>query len=169
MSKAIRQAEYLSEAEKQRIFGWGEDIFGANDLNLSWRPKDLHFLLEVDGTLVSHVGVLRHTVSVVGKQVTVGGVGGVVTLPEWQRRGYARELMQHTADFFNHWDVEAGLLFCLQRRVPFYESQGWQVVKYPVMIQQTDTEIRSPLEVMVLPLHEFVWPAGPVKLNSFPW
>jgi aminoglycoside 2'-N-acetyltransferase I len=168
VTKAIRQARSLSEAEKEQIFGWGEDIFGAADLNLHWRPKDLHFMLELDGTLVSHVGVLRHEVTVGAEQVTVAGVGGVVTLPAWQRRGYARELLEHTVDFFNYWEVDAGLLFCLQRRVPFYESQGWRVVNYPVMIQQPE-EIASPLEVMVLPLSEFKWPDGPVKLDSFPW
>ena len=169
MTKTIRQADALTEAEKQQIFGWGEDIFGAGDLNLRWRPKDLHFIMEVDGALVSHVGVVKHSVAVDGQPVTVGGVGGVVTLPEWQRHGYASELMQHTADFFNRWEIEAGLLFCFRRRVPFYESLGWKVVGYPVTIQQPEVEISSPLEVMVLPIGEFIWPDGAVNLNSFPW
>ena len=169
MTKEIRQAYFLTDAEKEKLFGWGDDIFGATDLNLRWRPKDLHFLVDLDGEAVSHVGVLRHEVSVAGQLLTVGGVGGVVTIPAFQKKGYARELMQHTARFFENWQVDAGLLFCLRRRVPYYESQGWQVVPHPVLVEQPSGEIASPLEVMVLPLGKGRWPDGKVKLNSFPW
>ncbi|HEV7473808.1 MAG TPA: GNAT family N-acetyltransferase [Pyrinomonadaceae bacterium] len=169
MTKAIKQAGSLSEAEKQLLYDWGVDIFGADAFNLRWRPKDVHFLLDVDGMTVSHVGVLKHDVTIAGERVTVGGVGGVVTLPAWQKRGYASELMQHAVDFFRNWKVAAGLLFCMPWRVPFYESQGWRVVHHPVIIEQPDGAIVSPLEVMVFPLGDSVWPDGKVELNSFPW
>jgi GNAT superfamily N-acetyltransferase len=100
MTTEIRQTESLTDAEKQQFFDWGDDIFGAANLNLRWRPKDVHFVLYVDGTAVSHVGVLKHVVSVAGQAVTVGGVGGVVTVPAKQKRGYARELMQHAVRLF---------------------------------------------------------------------
>jgi GNAT superfamily N-acetyltransferase len=169
LASQIIQTVTLTEAEEERLFGWGDDIFGANDLKLHWRPKDLHFLLRVSGELVSHVGVLTHEVSVDGKAVTVGGVGAVVTPPPWQKRGYARELMLHTARYFEAAQLYAGLLFCLKRRVPFYESQGWRLVNDPVLIQQPSGEMLAPLEVMILPIGERIWPEGEVKLNSFPW
>ena len=169
MIKEIRQTDFLSDAENDRLFGWGVDIFGADDLNLRWRPKDVHFLMEVDGEMVSHVGVLKHEVSIVGELLTVAGVGGVVTIPAFQRNGHARELMLHAAGFLREWQVDAGLLFCLRRRVPYYESQGWQVLKQPVTIVQPSGEIVSPLEVMVLPFGKSSWPDGEVQLNSFPW
>ena len=168
MTKEIRQADVLTDAEREKLFGWGDDIFGAADLNLRWRPKDVHFLMYVNGDPVSHVGVLKHEVSVAGQPLLVGGLGAVVTRPPWQKRGLARELMQHAARFLENWEVEAGLLFCLPRRVPYYESQRWQVVHQPVLIQQASGEITSPLEVMVLPLAG-PWPAGKIELNSFPW
>ena len=169
MAKEIRQADFLTDAEKQLLFGWGDDIFGASSLNLRWRPKDVHFLLYADGAVVSHVGVLKHVVTVAGQPVTVGGVGGVVTVPEGQKRGFARELMQQATRLLMDWSVDAGLLFCLQRTVPFYESQGWQVVEQTVFIEQPSGQIVSPLEVMVLPLDGRPWPDGEVELNSFPW
>jgi GNAT superfamily N-acetyltransferase len=169
VTKIIRQTDSLSEAEKQRLYDWGDDIFGADAFNLRWRPKDLHFMMEVDGLTVSHVGILKHVVAVEGKPVTVGGVGGVVTLPAWQGRGFATDLMQHTVDFFRQWNIDAGFLFCMPRRVAFYESQGWRVVHQPVMVEQPNGEILSPLEIMVFPTGAFVWPEGKVRLNSFPW
>jgi predicted N-acetyltransferase YhbS len=169
LTAEIIQSDALTDAEKEKLFGWGQDIFGADDLNLRWRPKDVHFVLHLDGEAVSHVGVLQHEVSVAGRGIKVGGLGGVVTLPAWQKRGYASELMRHAANYFEAAPVEAGLLFCLGRRVPFYESLGWQLLSHPVLIQQPPGEIVSPLEVMVLLLGDHVWPDGEVRLNSFPW
>lgn len=77
--------------------------------------------------------------------------------------------MRHATRLLDEWKVDAGLLFCLQRMVPFYEAQGWQKVEQPVLIEQPRGEIISPLEVMVLPLGAQHWPEGRVKLNSFPW
>lgn len=169
MAKEIRQADSLTDAERHLLFDWGDDIFGAASLNLRWRPKDVHFLLYLDGTVVSHVGALKHVVTVAGQPVTVGGVGGVVTVPEAQKRGFARELMRQATSLLVDWRVDAGLLFCLPRMFPFYESQGWQVVEQTVLIDQPSVRIASPLEVMVLPLDGRPWPDGEVELNSFPW
>lgn len=168
MTREIKQVDSLTDAENTKLFGWGKDIFGADDLNLRWRPKDVHFLLTLDGEVVSHVGVLKHDVSVAGQPLRVGGVGGVVTIPAAQRQGHARELMSYASEFMANWQVAAGLLFCLPKRVPYYASQGWQIVRYPVVIQQPDGNLESPLKVMVLP---FVgtWPEGKIDLNSFPW
>ena len=133
------------------------------------KPDAGERLVQVDGEAVSHVGVLQHEVSVANRGVKVGGVGAVVTPAAWQKRGYASELMRHTAKYFEAVPVEAGLLFCLRRRVPFYESLGWQLVSHSVLVQQPSGEIVSPLEVMVLPLGGRAWPGGEVRLNSFPW
>lgn len=169
MSKELRQAEFLTDLEKQKLFDWGDDIFGVSSLELRWRGKDYHLLMYIDGSPVSHVGILKHSASIGGQSLMVGGVGGVVTVPEEQNRGHARELMQHAPKLLEEWRVAAGLLFCLKRTVPFYESQGWQLVEQPVLIEQPRCEIISPLEVMVLPFAGHPWPNGNVKLNSFPW
>ena len=168
MTKEIRQTDSLTPAERTRLFEWGVNIFGVADSALRWRHKDVHFILSVDGEDVSHVGVLKHDVTVASEPIPVGGVGGVVTIPSAQRRGYAREVMSRVAEFFASWEVDAGLLFCLPKRVPYYASQGWQLVHDEVVIQQPDGNINSPLEVMVLPLRRS-WPQGKVELNSLPW
>jgi hypothetical protein len=76
MVEVIRQTEALTDEEEQQLFGWGENIFDVAALKLSWRPKDLHFLLYADGEPVSHVGVLKHVVSVNGEPATVGEWAG---------------------------------------------------------------------------------------------
>jgi GNAT superfamily N-acetyltransferase len=170
MKDEIKQTESLSDTESQILFGWGENIFGILAHQLEWRPKDLHFVLYSDGQPVSHAGVLRHVVNVNGNPVTVGGVGGVVTVPKAQGNGFARRLMQHAAKFLGlEWKVDAGLLFCLPNMVAYYENLGWLVLKSEVLIEQQNGRIVSPLQVMVLPLRESSWSSGTVELQSLPW
>jgi predicted GNAT family N-acyltransferase len=166
----IRLVTNLSEAENQQLFEWGPDVFGAEALKLQWRPKDWHFLVYANDQLVSHVGVVKHIVTVGKQQVTVGGIGGVVTVPAAQGKGYASAALQQATKFmYEELMVEFGMLFCLARMVPFYQRFGWQEVREPVLIDQPSGKIPSPLAVMVLPCRSQTWPTGPVKLESLPW
>ncbi len=170
MVEEIKQTEFLTDEEKQRLFGWGEDIFGVATLKLSWRPKDFHFLLYSDNKPISYVGVRKQVISVNGKPATVGGVGAVVTVPEAQRKGFAGRLMQQAAKFFEReWKVDAGLLFCFPRLVAYYEALGWKEVESPVLIEQPSGKIVPPLCVMVLPLGVEGWSSGSIELRSLPW
>ena len=170
MLDEIRQSQALTEDEKHRLFGWGVNIFGVESLKLRWRPKELHFLLYSDSKPVSHVGVLKHVVSVDGQPTAIGGVGGVVTVPEAQKRGYARRLMEHVAEFFQReWKVDAGLLFCFKELEPYYGALGWQTVTGPVLIEQPNGQIGSPLGVMILPLRGQCWSHRTIELRSLPW
>lgn len=166
----IRVRNNISDEESARLFGWGEDIFGSNYLNLTWKPKDLHIFLDVDDNPVTHVGLLQHTVTVAGQPLKVCGVGGVVTILDAQGKGYATRAMRHAASLMREQlDVAFGLLFCHGRLMPFYERLGWRKVKDAVEIEQPSGPITSPMNVMILPCGKESWPVGPVKLNSLPW
>jgi GNAT superfamily N-acetyltransferase len=166
----IRLADNLSDEEWQHLFGWGEDIFGADHLNLRWRPKDLHIMVDVDGRAENHVGLLQHTIVVGNRQLHVAGVGGVVTALASQGKGYASHAMHYAGTFMcREWAVEFGLLFCRDPLVPFYERLGWQKIDDAVEIEQPHGHITSPMNVMILPCRQERWLGGPVRLNSFPW
>jgi len=64
MTDRIRQTASLSDREQDGLFRWSPDPFDIMHLDLEWRPKDLHFLLDRDGRTVSHLGILRHAVRV---------------------------------------------------------------------------------------------------------
>lgn len=170
MVEVIRQTDTLTDEEKQRLFGWGKDIFGVETLNLSWRPKDLHFLLYADGELISHVGILKHVIIANGESVTVGGVGGVVTIPKAQKKGFACQLMKHAAKFLAcEWKVAAGLLFCFPEMAAYYKALRWQKIKGSVLVDQPNGKITPPLQVMVLPLCEETHFDEKIELYSLPW
>ncbi|HEX8847637.1 MAG TPA: GNAT family N-acetyltransferase [Pyrinomonadaceae bacterium] len=170
MSETIRLATELTDDERQRLFGWGENIFGIEDGKYQWRPKDLHFILDVDGEAASHVGLIDQTVKVAGEPVRVGGIGAVVTAGAMHGRGYARKTLRYAEKYMcEELKVEFGLLFCLDRLRPFYEGQHWQIVDEPVEFEQRSGKMISPLNVMVLPCGQRAWPAGSVDLCSYPW
>lgn len=170
MTESIRVVKEFTEEDRQRLFGWGENIFGIEDGKYVWRPKDLHVILDVDGKAASHVGLIEHDVSVAGQMVRVAGIGGVATNGEMHGRGYAQKAMrfakQHMCEKLK---VEFGLLFCLDRLKPFYERQSWQPVLDPVEFEQPSGKMLSPLNVMVLPCGNRTWPPGAVDLRSLPW
>jgi hypothetical protein len=166
----IRFAEALTDAERQTLFGWGEDIFGAEDRLYTWRPKDYHFITEEDGRPLSHVGVLKATVKAGGRDVTVGGIGGVVTRPEAQGRRYVYAAMQRATEFMcEELKVDAGMLFCLQRLMSFYARQGWQLLEEEIEFDQPSGRLVSPFRVMVLPCGAYEWPSGRVEVEGLPW
>ena len=158
----IRTFQTLPDAERQALFGWGEDLFGVNSLGLRWRSKDRHFVLYEDGAPKANASVLRH-----GR---IGGLGGVITRPEARGRGLGRRIVAHATEFLrDEWGSSFGLLFCLPRLVPFYESQGWMLVEPGILIDQPGGKIPSPLPVMVRPFGDERWPVERVDLGSFPW
>jgi GNAT superfamily N-acetyltransferase len=137
---------------------------------LSWREKDWHFFVDVDGEPVSHVGVLRHDVRVDGVPVPVAGLGGVITEPGFQGRGFAQALLREAVAFMrDELGADFGFLFCLPRLVLFYEGQGWRTLPRPIRIEQPGGALESPVEVMVLPLRDRPWPPGKVETQSLPW
>jgi GNAT superfamily N-acetyltransferase len=169
MKSLVRRSRDLSQETKRKL-GPGPDPFGMQAYPLSWREKDWHFFLDVDGEPVSHVGVLRHDVLVDGAAAPVAGLGGVITKPGFQGRGFAHILLREAVAFMtDETDADFGFLFCLPRLVPFYEALGWQGLSRPVLIEQPDGALESPVESMVLPLRGKPWPSGSVEIQSLPW
>lgn len=166
----MRLTQSLTNEERQALFFWSKDVFGVEDADYRWRPKEFHFVTEEDGRPVSHVGVLKTVVRAGGREVTVGGVGGVVTVPEAQGRHHVHAAMRRAAAFMcDELGVEFGMLFCLPRLAAFYERQGWQYVEDEVEIDQPAGKRLWPYRVMVLPCGARTWPPGRIEVGGLPW
>jgi aminoglycoside 2'-N-acetyltransferase I len=166
----IRLEQSLTDEERQALFGWGENIFGVEDTLFLWRPKEWHFITQEDERVVSHVGVMETKVSAGGQEVKVGGIGGVVTIPEAQGQRYVHAAMRLAVEFMcERLKVEFGMLFCLSRLVPFYAGQGWRLVEETVEFEQPTGTIVSPFHVMITPCGERAWPEGKVEVGGLPW
>ncbi len=171
MTAEIRLTKELTPEEWKSLYGWGENIFGVEDLAYSWRPKEWHFVVEEEGRPLAHVGLLKTAVTAGGREVTVAGVGGVVSTPEGRGRRLVHEAMQRAFDFMcGELGVEFGMLFCLERLVAFYARQGWQLVEDEVEIEQPSGKLVCSFRVMVRPCGEGrEWPAGRIEVSGLPW
>ncbi len=159
-----------AEAQWPGLRDCGEDVFGMAVYGLTWRPKELHLTAFVEGEAVSHVGLLRHALLVGSERVPIAGVGGVVTLPKYQKQGIARRLLDAARPLMRD-DMEAdfGYLFCRPPLVEFYRNLSWQLIEAPVFFDQPNGRVESPLRCMVLPLKDHEWPGGEVEMGCFPW
>lgn len=170
MPTKIRFAKIMTDEERHTLFEWGKNIFGVEDMLYQWRPKVWHFFVEDEDRVVSHVGVLEAVVRAGDTEVKVGGIGGVVSLPEVQGRGHIHAAMQRAAEFMrDELQVEFGMLFCLPRLVPFYARQGWQLLEESVEFEQPSGPVISPFRSMVLSWDGREWPAGKINVGGLPW
>jgi hypothetical protein len=65
--------------------------------------------------------------------------------------------------------VDAGLLFCLPRMLPYYERRGWSALDHAVLIDQPSGRIPAPLPAMVYPADRGGWFDRALELGSAPW
>jgi hypothetical protein len=102
--------------------------------------------------------------------VPVGGVGGVITMPAFQKEGHATAVLKYLAEYLrDQLNLPFGLLFCRPALVPFYRRLDWQLLADTVNIQQPHGTISSPIPVMYASFSKLPWPKGTVNLNSEPW
>jgi GNAT superfamily N-acetyltransferase len=169
----IQQKTQLTSREHQRLFRWSANIFSTTDPNLTYRLKDgvIRFVLyhSTEGP-VSHTAVLKHPAIANDSVVLIGGIGGVVTIPEAQGRGYATVLVRHATEFLrDQWHVDFALLFCIDRMVGYYERLGWRKVSCEVLIDQPAGKIRCPFHVMTCAFNDQFETIETLDLGSAPW
>jgi GNAT superfamily N-acetyltransferase len=169
MAVSIRVESRLSDEQEAAILALG-DIWESEHLGLTWRPKDHHIVRYVDGVFAAKASILQHSVAINDKQVLVGGVGGVITMPAFQRQGHSTAVLNYLTDYLrNQLKLPFGMLFCRPALVPFYGRFGWQLIADTVYVEQPNGVIASPLPVMYASYSNQPWPKGIVQLNSQPW
>jgi aminoglycoside 2'-N-acetyltransferase I len=97
---------------------------------------------ETEGT-VAHVGIYRRAIKWNGRTVPAGGIGGVSTRPDLQRRGYASLALNAAVETLRHEGSAAfALLFCEPHNAPFYMGRGWKRFDGEIYIDQPAGRVR---------------------------
>jgi predicted N-acetyltransferase YhbS len=167
---AVRLAQY-DRADQTRILGDAPDPFGVADAGLKWLPKQVHFgLVQPNGRLVAHAGLLRLPLSVGPLDTEVVGVGGVAVAPDVRGRGLAGRVVGAALEHARTMGPERAILFCRPPLVPLYEKLGWRPLGREVRVEQPDGPALMPLHTMWHPLRgaDEAWPEGAVRLRSYP-
>ena len=163
-------SDEFTEEHNLRLMHWAPSVFGGQDVDLDWAPKDHHLFVWAENELAGHVGILKREVTVGDEPVLLGGIGGVVTRPEWQGQGFATAAMRKAVDYLrDELKVEFGFIFVQAHRVSFYERMRWRVAANVVYIEQRGGRLLSPVSSMYIPCADRSWPAGDVNLKGNAW
>lgn len=134
-----------------------------------WAHADKRIFAYWNEEAACHVGLyLRHGRNG-ERDVLIGGIGGVMTLPDKRKNGCAGAAMRQAELLMKDARCDFGLLFCEPHNVPFYERLGWQIFAGDVFCEQPTQRIRfDMMHAMALPLISA--PASRIiDLCGLPW
>jgi aminoglycoside 2'-N-acetyltransferase I len=140
-------------------------------IDLAWARPQRSLLVWDDGRLVAHVGVVVRDVLLDGQIVRIGGIGGVMTHPEAQGKGFARAAMRRAQDVFaSDPAIVFALLVCPSSRVSFYERLDWRRFGGRLLVAQPAGAIAFTVNaVLVRPIHGIAPQTGTLDLCGLPW
>lgn len=165
----IVKHEDLADADAATLAALMWELFGEAATEFEWMFPEWHIILRDGSVLASHVGLLERVVQVRGADVTVMGVGNVMTPPAYQGKGLASKGMDAAAALMRERGVPFGFLFCGEHLVKYYDRLGWQLLNDPVTFHQSDGPHLWHACTMVLPVGDTKWPRGPVDLGGPPF
>ncbi|MEH2252001.1 GNAT family N-acetyltransferase [Nostoc sp.] len=108
----------------------------ARKLGASWETASTPFIRFHDDIAITHVGVLEIPMQIMGQRLTVGGVHGVATRPEFRRRGYYREVMQEVLEYC---DCLYETLVLTTPQPEFYLPFGFRVLEEHIFKVKCDS------------------------------
>jgi aminoglycoside 2'-N-acetyltransferase I len=110
-----------------------------------------HFVLDIDGEIVSHASVVERELQVAGRPLRTGYVEAVATVPDRQGQGFGTQVMRAASAYIAE-RFELGALGTGAHR--FYERLGWRTWTGPMSVRTDDGDRRTPDEegyLMILP------------------
>jgi len=140
---------YLHAAAHQRVrairalmdtaFGTGEEAFADDD----WTHAlgGTHFVLDLEGEIVSHASVVERTLEIDGRPLRTGYVEAVATAPDRQGMGLGSRLMDDVTAWIRD-RFELGALGT--GRHSFYERLGWRTWTGPSSVRTPNGDRRTP-------------------------
>ena len=173
---SIRPSNSLTEEEAREVeildkLAFFEEGGDDNDDGIQWiEESDWDILGCVDGKLVSLVILSKHIIRVGSQSLTIAGVGGVATHPDWRRQGFARRLLKAAEDLMrSEGCYDFGMLFCDPKMIPYYSNCGYTQIHNPLFIMQRGQRVAFDDNEMVLSISGKPWPEGVVDIPGSPW
>ena len=124
-----------------------------------------------DNQLVSHVGAMKRLCSCDGKEILMGGIGGVMTHPAQRGKGYAGAGVRRAIEFLRQdLQVDMSLLFCAPRMRSYYRRFGFRSFAGDTIVRQYGAKTLFPRnEIMVMPVTQPSPNCAVLDLRGLPW
>lgn len=119
-------------------FGTGEEAFADDDWAHALGGE--HFVLDLDGEIVSHASVVERALEIGGRPFRTGYVEAVATAPNLQGQGHGTLVMAAVTEHIRS-TFELGALGT--GRHAFYERLGWETWRGPAFVRTADGEQRT--------------------------
>jgi aminoglycoside 2'-N-acetyltransferase I len=166
----LRPFSELTRAEKESADTLDRIAFANDPSNWEWSTPDWLIQAFEMGQLVSQLAVIDRIGLLDGQSIHLGGIGGVATLPEFRKRGFAAAVLQEADKFIcDSLMVDFGLLVCNEKMSRYYGKFGWKVITGPLLFDQPGGKFTYQEITMVLPCQQKNWPGGTVDLCGLPW
>ena len=160
----------LTPEERKFIDDWLHCVFGEADAGIEWERGERSVVIRADGQIVSYLEIIEREILVGDQPLRVGGIGNVVTVDGWKRRGLASSTMRVAAEIFcEELQVDFGLLICEHSLTSFYERLGWHAVDEPLVVDQPGGPLTMSEVAMVYSCRCESWPEGRIDLRGLPW
>lgn len=152
--RSLATADYA--AVRQIIAGAFGDHVGDNPEAVEhlaqepWYDPDHLLVAELDGEVVSHLGVRDSGLWLGGRLVPAGLVGTVCTRDGWRGRGIGSQLLRYAFDRMAAGGLALSVLHTSEQRYAFYERLGYRraVIEQPrLMLNLAAARGRSPIAV----------------------
>ena len=137
----------------------------------SWAPPQWSVFLWEGDELVSRVGMLVRRMVSNGEEKAIGGIGGVMTHPSREGKGFASQSMREASQRFEaDLKVSYALLFCRPHLVEFYKRLVWKPFTGKILVEQPDGKVEFSVNgPMVLDVNEPAPLSGTLDINGLPW
>lgn len=137
-----------------------------------WALPQWHIMIrDGNGQLVSHVGAVTRLCLCDGKEIPLGGIGGVMTHPAQRGKGYASVGIRRVIEFLRlDRQVNMSLLFCAPRLRSFYRRFGFRDFCAVTYVRQFGARtLFPPDEIMVKPARKSLPQCAALDLCGLPW
>jgi GNAT superfamily N-acetyltransferase len=144
-------------------------IPGLTSISTEWSSPEWRITTWEADKPLSNIGIVLRRGTIAGREVDIGGIGAVATLPSERPRGLASQGLAQAMEFLHDHGASFGLLVCREMMLPFYGRLGWRSYTDPVFVMRFGERVRFDLSpVMVIELGE-ARVEGEIDLCGPPW
>jgi len=159
-----------------RIYAW--QVFQSKPIGWDFIDAEAHplsFALVEQDVLISHALVSRRDLTHAGETYKMYGLSAVFTYPQFERRGYGRQVVDAATTYIMTSAADVAMLGCKPHLTAFYAGGGWVNMEATRILYGARSAPTEAGHVMMLFVSEkgrqgrLAFEREPVYVGSYMW